>query len=80
MEPVVGLGLRPGKRNVTRAIRMQALWRIVIGVVVMGIGVAITIGTYTNATTSVWMYLVMYGPIVGGMVQIGRGLALLQLR
>ena len=48
---------------------------IAIGVIAMLIGILVTVTTYSHASASGGTYLVAWGPIVFGFIQIVRGLA-----
>lgn len=48
---------------------------LVIGGLLFGLGLLITVGTYGSASESGGTYVVAYGPMIVGAIRIFRGLA-----
>ena len=58
------------------ALRASANRRILVGVVAFSLGLFVTLATYTAATDAGGgRYLVAWGPMIWGVIQIGRGIA-----
>ena len=52
-----------------------ATGEIVIGIILLVIGIAITVITHDHATQQGGTYVVAYGPIIVGVIKLIRGLA-----
>jgi hypothetical protein len=48
---------------------------LVIGGLLFGLGLLVTVGTYGSASESGGTYVVAYGPMIVGVIRIFRGLA-----
>jgi hypothetical protein len=48
---------------------------LVLGSVLLGLGLLITLVTYDSASTSGGTYVIAYGPMVVGAIRLFRGLA-----
>ena len=54
--------------------RSQARTDIVVGLLLLIVGIAITSATYSSASTQGGTYIVAYGPIIFGVIRLFRGL------
>jgi hypothetical protein len=54
--------------------RSAAMGEIVIGIVLLVLGIAITGFTYDSASRSGGTYIVAYGPIIVGVIKLIRGM------
>jgi hypothetical protein len=54
--------------------RARASRDIVFGIILLVVGVIITAATYSSASRAGGTYIIAYGPIVFGVIRIGRGL------
>jgi hypothetical protein len=48
---------------------------LVIGGLLFGLGLLVTVGTYNSASESGGTYFIAYGPMIVGVIRIFRGLA-----
>jgi hypothetical protein len=48
---------------------------IVLGSILLGVGLLITVGTYGSASQSGGTYFIAYGPMIVGVIRLFRGLA-----
>jgi hypothetical protein len=48
---------------------------VAIGLLLVVLGLAITIGTYDSASQSGGTYVIAYGPMIVGVIRLFRGLA-----
>ena len=48
---------------------------IVLGSILLGVGLLITLGTYGSASQSGGTYFIAYGPMIVGVIRLFRGLA-----
>jgi hypothetical protein len=48
---------------------------VTIGALLMGLGLVITVATYSSASQSGGTYVIAYGPIIFGAIRLFRGLA-----
>jgi hypothetical protein len=48
---------------------------LVIGALLLGLGLIVTLATYSSASQSGGTYVVAYGPMIFGAIRIFRGLA-----
>ena len=55
-----------------RAAKQRSL---LVGGILFGVGLFITIATYDSASESGGTYVIAYGPMVAGVIQVFRGLA-----
>jgi len=48
---------------------------IVLGSILLGVGLLITVGTYNSASQSGGTYFIAYGPMIVGVIRLFKGLA-----
>ncbi|HEX7843333.1 MAG TPA: hypothetical protein VF469_37935 [Kofleriaceae bacterium] len=57
--------------------RSRGSGRLAIGALLLVVGIVITAATYGSASTQGGTYIIAYGPIIFGVINIFRGLAMM---
>ena len=76
--PTTSMGAQAGAPAAARALGAETAAsgyrNLIIGAIIAGVGLSLTLVTYANASTLGGRYVIAYGAIVAGVIQFLRGL------